>query len=102
MTKLKSPKLPRIPPAPRDPWKTRTRNKITIFIIAWIGLTIWIILAGWFFRVPGAADILKVFLGSAVISGTALTAVNYVIVGIEKIREGKESKEKDGEKKEGE
>lgn len=73
-------------------FKTRTRNKIVIGILCWIGLTIWAILAGWFFNLPGASDIFKTFLNSAGISGAIVTVVNCIVIGVEKMKEKKESK----------
>lgn len=61
-------------------WKTRTRNKITIFILAYLAGAITYVLYGWAEKGrTGAADILKALLGS----GGIITIINFIVIGWE-------------------
>lgn len=64
-------------------WKTRTRNKMLVFILLYLGATVGYVLYGWVEKGRAGADlIIAALLGS----GALTTIINFLVIGWENTR----------------
>jgi hypothetical protein len=68
-------------------WKTRTRNKILIFVLLYLGAAVGYVLYGWVEKGRAGADLIITALLS---SGVLTTVINFLVIGWENVKKGKE------------
>jgi hypothetical protein len=67
-------------------WKTRTRNKILVFVLLYLGAAVGYVLYGWAEKGRAGADlIITALLGS----GALMAIINFLVIGWENTK-GKE------------
>lgn len=68
-------------------WKTRTRNKILVFVLLYLGAAVGYVLYGWAEKGRAGADLIITALLS---SGVLTTVINFLVIGWENVKKGKE------------
>jgi hypothetical protein len=64
-------------------WKTRTRNKILVFVLLYLGAAVGYVLYGWAEKGRTGADlIITALLGS----GALMAIINFLVIGWENVR----------------
>ena len=64
-------------------WPTRTRNKILVFVLLYLGAAVAYVLYGWVERGRTGADLI---ITSLLGSGTLMAIINFLVIGWENVK----------------